>query len=242
MKLTIINLAIFALIAAILVGCTSEVVDEPEYAVTSVEEAAAVRADWERVFNTDRSALLEMAGLTDCAEMPLFYKDENGLWYPIDPTARITSQEMNEKIMGYGWERWYSYDGVIDEDGIYRLCYPDGEVPDGIPYGSKFAFYPGFVRRYDYRFWGHDFLYHDDSRLDTDAPIIGYTSTDDRDWLLPIKLINDISLIMIKTHYRYCGNGVYEPTGIAGCYLLRRVSADVVAVWEERHWADYWGN
>lgn len=228
-------------LATIMAGCTSQEFDEPDNYASAAEDTGWYGM-YDRVHKTDVS---KEAALSDMQQMREFYKDENGFWHPIDEDAKITAQQMNEKIIGHGWEKKpYSYrkileDGTTEAPDYYLL----GQLSGCAGYDDfKLSFHPGYVRRYGKRYWDHDFYYHDDNRLDTDAPIIGYTSTDDRDWLMPITLINDNTLIVITTDYTYKGNGVYALTGTGGYYVFTRVSDDEFATWPEKYSVNYWGN
>ncbi len=225
--------------AAIMTGCTSQEFDEPA-CVVSTEDEAAIWGDIEKEYRINVS---ELSAELDAQLNQEYYKDENGFWYPIDENAKITAQQMNEKIIGHGWERRYNSLRDIREDGSTKPYYVTPGLSGCAGYEDvKFSFHPGYVRRYGKRYWDHDFYYHDESRLDTDAPIIGYTSTEDRDWLMPIKLIDDNTLLVVETDYTYKGNGVYALTGTGADYVLERVSDEEYATWAEKYTVDYWGN
>ncbi len=229
-------LTLFLLSAATIISsCTSQQFDEPEYSV-GVDDAAMAM---ERVQKTDLSIA---AAALDAQKNKEFYKDENGFWHPLDEDAKITAQQMNEKIIGHGWKGDPHSYRHINVDGTTEVVW---QLLNGVTgyYDNEFkiSFHPGYVRYYGKRYWGYDFYYHDDSRLDTDAPVIGYTSTDDRDWIIPVKLIDDNTLAVVRTFYEYKGNGVYALTGDGFYYELKRVSDEELAAWEEKHSVGYWG-
>ena len=217
-------------------GCSSQEFDEPDNYASAAEEAGWYWM-YDREHRTDVSTL---AALSDMQQMREFYKDENGFWYPIDEDAKITAQQMNEKIIGHGWKQKLYASRFIRKDGTTIPLYDFNLT--GYGFFFNLSFHSGYVRKYDKRYWDHDFFYHDDSRLDTDSPIIGYTSTEDRDWLMPIKLIDDNTLAVVRSYYEYKGNGIYALTGTGAYYEFERVSDEELAAWEEKHSVNYWGN